>query len=169
MPNYAVSASAKDGTNGSGANTNGTSLVASYNYTTGDPTGAPSDGFALIDTSAIGTDTITAATLYWYHTGYTKTKTNAYSRRIRVGGTAILDTSATPAAAGWHSEALTSGELSLINKTGETGIGFEMNDPGTGFNAWTIQSWDYGDHSRACYLAVTHAAAGGPTKFSVLR
>lgn len=170
MPNYAVAASGKDETLGYGANTNDTTLSIGYTYLLGDPIGSPSTGQALIDTSAIGTDTITAATLYWYHTGYTKTKTNAFSRQISVGASQILNSSATPGGEGWHNEVLTSGEFASINKTGETTVSFGMTDPGTGFNSWTIQAWDYvPTGSRACYLAVTHAPAGGPTRFSILR
>lgn len=167
MPNYPVTASAKDETVGSGANTNGAALVVSFLNSAG---GLNSYGRALIDTSAIGTDVISAATVYWYHDSYSKTKAAAFHRRVQVNGTAVLESSATPAAAGWHNEVLTSGELALINKTGETEIHFEVDDPGSTYDrTWSVAAWDYGDHSRACYLVVTHAAAGGPTKFSILR
>jgi len=168
VPNYAVGASNKDGYTGTdGSSDSATTMLAKFVNSIG-----PNNSYAWanIDTSAIGTDTISAATFYWYHVGYSKTKAASYHRRIRVGGTAILDSSATPAAAGWHNQALTSGQLSLINKTGETAILFEVNDPGDPYDrVWTIQTWDYTGHGRACYLAVTHAAAGGPTKFSILR
>jgi hypothetical protein len=167
VPNYAVGASAKDETVGSGANTTGVDLNAFFSNTLG---GLTSYGKALIDTSAIGTDVISAVRVYWYHVSYTKTKAATYHRRVKVGGSAVLDSSATPAAAGWHSQDLTSGQFSLINKTGETELRFEVDDPGSTYDrTWVVQAWDYGDHSRACYLAVTHAAAGGPTKFSILR
>ncbi len=170
MPNYPVTASNKDGYTGSvGSFDTTTTLIAECVNSLGDPITA--NAWANIDTSAIGTDTISAATLYWYHVSYTKSKSATYHRRVRVGGSAILDNSDTPAAAGWHSEALTSGELSLINKTGDTAIGFEVDDPGSSYDrVWSIQAWDYTPTgTRACYLAVTHAAAGGPTKFSILR
>lgn len=166
MPNYAVAASADDGYTGTTNNTSGDSIVASWTY--GPDTHLT--GFANINTSAIGTDTISAATLWFYHTGYTLTApATTRHRRIKVGGTAILDTTVAAGAAGWKSEVLTAGELALINKTGITAILFEVDDPGAGGRQWSLQSWDYSDHSRACYLAVTHAAAGGPTKFSILR
>ena len=170
MPNYPVAASAKDETIGHAANTTGVILTAKVVNTLG---GLTSYGTALIDTSAIGTDVISAATFYWYHVLYNKTKAAAYHRRIKIdglSGLSLLDSSATPAAAGWHSEVLTSDEIARINKTGDTRIDFIVDDPGGIYDRyWEVQAWDYGDHSRACYLAVTHAAAGGPTKFSILR
>lgn len=167
MPNYAVSASAKDETVGSGANTGGTLLLALWNNSFA----TQSYGKALINTSAIGTDVISAAAFKWYHHDYTKTKAASYRRRITIGGTDILVSTATPAAAGWHSEDLTSGELALINKTGETEVLFNVDDPGsTYFRSWNVRSWDYdGAGGFACYLQVTHAPAGGPTRFSILR
>lgn len=123
---------------------------------------------ALIDTSAIGTDTISAATLYWYHVGYTTNTT--YSRIIKVGVDTILNSTATPAAAGWHSEALTSGELAQINKTGSTLVEFDVGTPGKNkYRTWEIRTWDYSGNAHGAYIAVTHAPAGGPTKFSILR
>ena len=171
MSNYAVSASADDETVGHGASTTGVDLIAKVLNSAG---GLISNGRALIDTSAIGTDVISAATLYWYHVVYTKTKAATFHRRINIDdilvGLSILDSAATPAAAGWHSEVLTPGEIALINKTGYTELFFLVDDPGGAYDRyWEVQSWDYGDHSRACYLAATHAAAGGPTKFSILR
>lgn len=166
-----MNASADDETvadDGSSSST-ATTMTAKFVNSLGYPPGT-SYGKALIDTSAIGTDTISAATFYWYHTAYTKTKAATYHRKITVGGTAILDSTSTPAAAGWHNEALTSGEFALINTSGDTEIRFIVDDPGDPYDRnWSIQSWDYSDHSRACYLAVTHAPAGGPTKFSILR
>ena len=172
MPNYPVTASAKDETIGDGANTNGTTLVAKFLNALG---GLESYGKALIDTSAIGTDVISAATLYWYHVSYTKTKAATFHRRIKIGGLSglsLLDSTATPPAAGWHSEVLTPSEIALINQTGETEIRFIVDDPGSTYDRlWTLQSWDYvPTGTRACYLAVTHApASGGPTTFSILR
>jgi hypothetical protein len=172
VSNYAVNASADDETVGDGATTTGTAMVAKFLNSLG---GVYAYGRALIDTSAIGTDTISAATFYWYHNSYTKTKAASFHRRIKLGtylgGTSILDSTATPPAAGWHSEALTSGELSLINKTGDTEVIFDVDDPGGTYDRlWQIAAWDYvPTGTRACYLAVTHAAAGGPTKFSILR
>ena len=166
MANYAVAASANDGYVGTTNDTAGNELRAEYSVVSGEVTA----GFADIDTSAIGTDTISAATLWFYHVGYTLT-TPALGRRriIRVGGTTILDTTVSAGTAGWKSEALTAGELALINKTGTTRVLFDVDDPGAGGRLWRLQAWDYSDHSRACYLAVTHAPAGGPTKFSILR
>lgn len=164
MPNYAVTASADDGHTGSVNDTSGTTISASWTY----GSDVQTTGFANIDTSAIGTDTISAATFWFYHVGYTLTSpAPSRHRRIKVGGTAILDTTTAAGGAGWKSEALTAGELALINKTGVTAILFEVDDPSSGGRNWQVQSWDYSDHSRACYLAVTHAAAGGPTKFSI--
>jgi len=166
VPNYAVGASADDQTLGDGANTNGTLLVVTYNY----GTTVFSHADATIDTSAIGTDTISAATFYWYHHAYTKTKTNSFHRLITLESTGIFNSSATPGAAGWHSVALDATGIAAINKTGNTMITFSMNDPTSGFNTWSIRSWDYdGAGGYACYLAVTHAPGGGPTKFSILR
>jgi len=167
MALYPVAASNKDETVGSGASTTDPSMLSTYNYTAG----TYSYGRAYIDTSAIGTDVISAATFYWYHQAYTKTKTNAFSRIIRIGGLGFLSSSSNPGAAGWHSQALTAGQFSQINTSGETEIGFDMNDPGVGFNAWTIRAWDYdGAGTYACYFDVTHApASGGPTRFSILR
>jgi hypothetical protein len=166
MPNYPVAASEFDEQLGTGANTTGTEIVASINNLIG----ANSYGYIRLDTSAIGTDTITSATLHWYHVGYTKSKTVGFSRRITVGASVVLDSALTPPAAGWHSEVLDPGELGDINPAGDTLVQFSVLDPGGLENrSWTIQTWDYTDHSRACYLEVAHAAAGGPTKFSVIR
>lgn len=172
MADYPVTASAKDETVSDYGidSTTATTMQANFINSLGSPA-RTSYGKALLDTSAIGTDTISAATLYWYHESYTKTKAATFHRRIKVGGTAVLDSSATPAAAGWHSEALTSGELALINKTGETEVLFDVADPGGSYDrSWAVRSWDNGGAGAyACYLAVTHAPAGGPTKFSILR
>ena len=166
MANYAVAASADDGYTGTINDTSGTTIVAAWTY--GPDTQLT--GFANINTSAIGTDTISAATLWFWHVGYTLTSpAPSRQRRIKVGGTTILDTTVAAGAAGWKSEVLTAGELALINKTGVTNVVFEVDDPGSGGRSWQLQSWDYSDHSRAPYLAVTHAPAGGPTKFSILR
>jgi hypothetical protein len=166
MPNYPVTASADDGYTGTINDTAGTAISAAWTY--GPDTHLT--GFANIDTSAIGTDTISAATLWFWHVGYTLTSpAPTRQRRIKVGGTTILDTTVAAGAAGWKSEVLTAGEFALINKTGVTNVLFEVDDPAAGGRNWQVQAWDYGDHSRAPYLAVTHAAAGGPTKFSILR
>ena len=166
MPNYPVVASADDGYTGTTNDTAGDTFAASWTY----GPDAHLTGFVNINTSAIGTDEITAATFWFYHLGYTLTAPAATRhRRIKVGGTAILDTTVAAGAAGWKSEVLTAGELALINKTGVTAILFEVDDPAAGGRNWQVQAWDYGDHSRAPYLAVTHAPAGGPTKFSILR
>ena len=164
MANYAVAASADDGYTG---NTTGDEIIAQHVYV---PFELHTYGFADIDTSPIGTDTISAATLWFYHLGYTLTApAPTRHRRITVGGTTILDTTVAAGAAGWKSEVLTAGELALINKTGMTHVEFEVDDYTAGGRQWRLQAWDYSDHSRACYLAVTHAPAGGPTKFSILR
>ena len=166
MPNYPVTTSARDGVTGTHPDTTATLLRAEENNSSG----VHNLVFADIDTSAIGTDTITAATLYWYHDSYTKTKAATFSRNVLVGGVNIFNSSATPAAAGWHSEALTGGELVNINKTGDTAIEFSVDDPGsTYFRLWTIRAWDYDSGASACYLAITHAAAGGPTKMTIVR
>lgn len=168
MPNYPVTASVKDETVGTGANTNGTTLAAVIN----NALASSSYGYARLDTAAIGTDVISAATLFWYHDGYTKTKTVAFSRKITIGTATILDSTATPAAVGWHSEVLTAGEFAEINKTGETIVQFLVNDPGgSDFRSWLVRAWDFvPTGTYACYLDVTHApASGGPTRFSILR
>jgi hypothetical protein len=128
------------------------------------------EAYAYIDTSPIGTDVISAATLYWYHVSYTKTpKAETYQRFIGVGASVILDSAATPPAAGWHSHALEAGELASINKTGNTGVWFQVGDPTTQQRYWQIRAWDYSPTGTySCYLAVTHAPAGGPTKVSIL-
>ena len=166
MPNYPVTASADDGYTGTASDTAGGEIVADWDYTLS----SHRMGFADIDTSAIGTDSIIAATLWFWHVRYTLTSpATTQHRRITVGGTTILDVTGVAGASGWKSEVLTEGELALINKTGMTHVTFEVDDPGVGGRIWRLQAWDYGDHSRAPYLAVTHAPAGGPTKFSVLR
>lgn len=167
MPNYPVTASAKDETVGAGATTTGVDMTVSYSTTLG---GTSSTGVANLDTSAIGTDTITAATLYWYHSAYTKSKLGTYNRLITVGGHGVLNSTATPPAAGWHSVALDATAQGYINKTGDTQVIFDVGNANPYDRQWTIRAWDYGGAGAyACYLAVTHAAAGGPTKFSILR
>lgn len=166
MANYPVVASADDGYTGTTNDTPGDSILASWTY--GPDTHLT--GFADLDTSAIGSDAISAATLWFYHLGYTLTSpASTRHRRIKIAGTTVLDTTVAAGAAGWKSLVLTSGQLALINKTGLTQVTFEVDDPAAGGRLWTLQAWDYGDHSRACYLAVTHAPAGGPTRMLILR
>lgn len=168
MANYAVSASADDETIGDGASTTATVMLAHFNY--GVTPATASYGSGRIDTSPIGTDTISAATFYWYHNAYTKTKANAYTRGVWVGGVSILSSSANPGAAGWHSQTLNSTAIAAINKSGYTAFSFTVDDLGSGTNNWQVRAWDYdGTGGSACYLAVTHAPAAGTARFSILR
>jgi len=168
MATYPVASGDKDGTFGDGSNTDGVGLVAKYVYSLGDPP-PNSGGYAYIDTSAIGTDTISAATLYWYHSAYSKSKAAAFSRIIQVGTEVVLNSSATPSV-GWASQVLNSTAIAQINKTGETLISFGVDDPNPYDRTWSVRAWDYDSGTSACYLDVTHApAAGGPTRFSILR
>ena len=167
MPNYAVAAGNKDETVGYSANNTGSQMVAQYSTALGD---VSSLGRAYIDTSPIGTDTITAADLFWYHTSYTKSKLTTYSRLISINGVGILNSSATPAAAGWHSQALDATAIAAINKTGESIIIFDVDNANPYDRAWSIRAWNHVPTGvSACYLRVTHAPAGGPTRFSILR
>jgi hypothetical protein len=169
MANYPVTASNKDGTAGDSHDDTSALLSATQNNDPISP--AYNYAWAELDTSAIGTDVISAATLYWYHSSYTKTKAATYGRVITVGASTILNTAATPAAAGWHSEVLTSGELASINKTGDTTVHFQVGNPGsTYFRTWQLRAWDYdGAGGFACYLEITHAPAGGPTRMTIVR
>lgn len=126
--------------------------------------------YANIDTSPLGTDTVTAARLYWYHANYTKSKGATYRREISVGGTPIMADTGTPAAAGWHYHDLEAGELGSLNHTGVTQIAFGVGYPGVGlYRIWGIRAYEYPTAGAyAIYLSVTHAPAGGPTKTMIL-
>lgn len=166
MPNYTAGASNKDGTTGYLANTTGPYLTAYYEGTLGNN----SAGYALLDTSPIGTDTITAAVLYWYHGSYTIAgKGTTYNRNVNINYTLVFSAS-TSGSVGWNSQVLTAGQYALINKTGETHVGFFVTNPGSGkARTWTIRSWDYSSSTaNTVYLAVTHVSAGGVTKRSII-
>jgi hypothetical protein len=170
MTDYAVGASANDGTGGTGGsapNTTGTILSAEIN------SGLSADtfGWANIDTSAIGTDTISAASIHWVHHGYTKPKAIAFSRLIYVDSTIILDTADAPGiSGGWDSHDLTAGEFSLIDTSGVTAIVFDVADPGgSNYRKWDIRAWDYDGGISDAYLSITHAAAGAPPRTTILR
>ncbi len=136
--------------------------------------GASSQGRATLDTSAIGSDTITAATLHWYtHVDSTKfPKANTWAHAIRIiGGSTIYENTTAKESAGWSSHALTGGELAEINTSGDTEFEFAVGAVGssTYSRLWFLRTWDHtpnGDYS--VYLEVTHAAAGGPTKMTVV-
>jgi hypothetical protein len=167
--NYPVTSSADDWQDGySGKIDNLDELLVQSWWPSEDP--GYDLGYADLDTSGIGTDTISAATLYWYHVNYAKERTLGYQRTITVGSATIFSDTSAPGAAGWHSHALTSGELAQINKTGKTRVSFYAGAGlgSTGYREWTIKAWDYGDHSLAVYLEVTHAPPGGPTKASII-
>ena len=169
MTDYHCTVSADDGQGGTGAHTSGTLNEAEYNRFI-DPA-ASSFAYAHIDTSAIGTDVISAATLHYYCNNNTKfPKTLAHNNYIQISTTTIFST-ASKVPSGWNSHALTSGGLSLINKSGDTFIYWRV---GGGLligetRNWWIRAWDYtptGDFS--AYLAITHAPAGGPTKMTIV-
>jgi len=166
VTNCHVPNSGSDGVTGTYPDTSATVLIAMSNIAVGEYLTAVID----IDTSPIGTDAISAATLYWYHVSYTKTpKAETYQRLISVGSSTILDSTATPPAAGWHSHALEAGELASINKTGNTRVWLQVGDPTIQQRNWQIRAWDYSPTGTfSCYLEVTHAAAGGPTTVSIL-
>lgn len=159
MPNYLVASGDKDGETGSPTPLTGATTMRAYE--------APSLGisywaYATIDTSAIGTDTINDATIYWYQHSYTRSRGTAYSRLIYISGTQIFNSTATPSN-GWGSHALTAGELVLINKVGETNCVFRVTDPGGANNRlWTLRAYEYSPtQTFAPYLAITHTATSG--------
>lgn len=154
---------------GDGASTGTTVMVVQHDNT------LVLESFCRIhlDTSGIGTDTISAATFHWYaHTASTKgPKAATWDHYIEFnsGATFYSNTSAAEPA-GWSSHALTGGELAGINKSGDTVINFMVPDPGSTYGRkWQIRAWDYvpnGDFS--AYLEITHAASGGPTKMTII-
>lgn len=165
METYYVEASADDGTSGTNANTDGDYLVAMNNQSI--TPALVSFGWAFINTNGIPVAaTITAATLHWYHHSYTLSgRGNTYHRQIILsepGGGSILDSSATPPAAGWHSVALDSIRFPAINRTGKTEFRFTVNEPASGMSRlWNVRSWDYGDSNEfAAYLEVEFSLGG---------
>lgn len=126
----------------------------------------------FLDTSGIGSDTITAATLHWYNDSASSKSPKAatYDHRIKFQGGATIYQNTAQEAAGWQSHALTAGELASINTSGDTVFDLFMPAPSAGQSRmWTIRAWDHtptGDYS--VYLEVTHAATGGPTKVSTI-
>lgn len=171
MPTYGVAASNKDGWAGTnGPSTTDTVLRAEQSRLL-DPD-LVRYGWAKIDTSPIGTDEISAATLWWYTESCIKSpKSETFDHYIQIVGGGAIYASTVQEAAGWKSHALGAGELSLINKTGETEIMFAQNLPTLpdGGRTWLIRSWDYTPNGTySVYLVVTHAAAGGPTKMTIL-
>jgi hypothetical protein len=173
MADYKVAASADDGTSGgTNPNTNLSDLEAYYNDALG-PT-SESYGWAQIDTSSIGSDTITAATVYWWNRSYAKTKQASYHQSITISGYEVFDYNGgtMPSVVSWESHALTSGEFQYINTSGVTEIRFYVDNPGSSrYRQWNVWAYDYdGAAGRSPYLAVTHApAAGGSPRVSILR
>jgi hypothetical protein len=169
MAEYHCTASNDDGQAGNDANSNATTMIAEWSLLLSP--NVISSGYANIDTSAIGTDEITAATLYWYTEADIKyPKAETFDKYIKIGSTVVWSSTSIQSA-GWASHALTAGELALINKSGDTAVTFHQVEPTQfqGFRRWTLRTWDYtpnGDYS--VYLVITHAAAGGPTKMTIL-
>jgi hypothetical protein len=82
-------------------------------------------GFGDIDTSAIGTDVISAASLFIYIHSYTATKFVTKTFRITMDdGTYHFIYEGTFTAAGWYEIPLTSDEFAYINKTGDTHMSY---------------------------------------------
>lgn len=166
---FYVGASADDGITGTESNTTSTSLRPEFNNAEGEDS-TLNDAFAYIDTSGIPDgDTITAATLYWYHASYTYTD---YIRRIiSIGGSTpiIFDVTGPAGSAGWHSHELEASELGYINKSGKTNFWFTVDhELGAGeLQLWALRSYNYSGNAHGPYLEVTHSS-GGPTKVSIL-
>lgn len=149
---------------GDGASTTGTTILISDNRITETNSTARVD----LDTSGIS-DTITAATLYWYNDGDSdkSPKAATYDHEIYFynGGTkgAQIYDSTVQELDGLNSHALTAGELSSINTSGDTSFLFEVPAPGASeTRSWTIRAWDFvpnGDFS--VYLEVTTEDAAG--------
>lgn len=167
--NFAVTSSGGDFSYGDNPNTNAVTLTA-YASTVTDPyTG--NIGVADINTSALSGKVIDSATFNWYHVSYSVSPKGLTPQKyISIDGQGSIYSNSSAATAGWKSVTLTAGQLAWINKTGTTRFtfGVDLLALEAQSKTWDVQSWDYGDHSRACYLAVTYHDAG-VTKFSILR
>ncbi len=171
MPAYHCLNSLDDRQLGSGASTTGTTITIQDNNVLALQSTARID----LDTSGIGTDTITAATIYWYNNvASTKHKDATWDHRIyfyngSVKGSMIYQNTTGAEPIGWRSHALTSGELAEINKTGDTLFLFEVPDPGNPLwhRTWVIRAWDFVPNGTfSVYLEVTHAS--GATKVHMI-
>jgi hypothetical protein len=119
-------------------------------------------GFGDIDTSAIGTDVISAASLFIYIHSYTSTKFVTKTFRITMDdGTYHFIYEGTFTAAGWYEIPLTSDEFAYINKTGDTHMIIGVSSPGAlKQRIMNVRAREYvteGNYSM--YMNITHAPA----------
>jgi hypothetical protein len=116
--------------------------------------------YLKIDTSGIGTDEISSATLYFYIHGYTFSGRPAPARTFFavIDGTYNIG-SGTHVSNGWYSLALDSTAIGYINKTGTTDIYLAVQDPSRGYaRSMEVRAKEYtGDYE--AYLEVKHVPA----------
>jgi hypothetical protein len=168
MANYPVSAGADDWYDklvdgvGNTKYEGTTTLYAGWNRTI--TPWSRDDASADIDTSAIGTDTISAATLNIYLHSYAASKGTSQTYYVRIGsGSSYQVVHSGTFSAGWLSINLAS-YLANINKTGVTRVLVSTDDPGNvKFRALQVRAYEYGS-SNQIYFDITHApAASGAT------
>ena len=166
-----VLAGADDYEVGDGASSTDTTLNP-YDYNEGEQNRV---GIAKIDTSSMDSgSTINSATLYWYHDSYTKSKSEVFTRIIQfytTGSTydAILSSSATPPAAGWHSQSIDSGDFAELeayhNANDELQFRFSVGATSATYNRnWLIRSYEYdGSGGSSAYIVIDYSAASTPS------
>lgn len=123
-------------------------------------------GGARLDTNISG-GTVTGATIYWYDHSYVKSKNTTYQGTVLIrpddlGFTEVY--SFTSWSTGWKSHALTSGELSEINTTGNTELRFSVDEPSfLESRNWNVRAYEYtptGTYS--AYIVIDYSLSGLP-------
>lgn len=116
---------------------------------------------ADITTSGIGTDTISAATLYWDESSYQASSrvSKTYNIYQVQGSTTVKIATYTFGTAAVRSLVLNSTQLGYINKTGKSRFQIDVDDPGTfKLRILNIKAYET-SQANAMRLSVTHAPA----------
>jgi hypothetical protein len=131
-------------------------LTMTYQTDAGGTPTTVSNGYAIMETSgptATGA-TITAVTLTWYHSGYTRIGTDTISNSVYLWDGSgynvhAYTTAAAPASPRYITTALTSAaQLACISVSGgtSTAVKFTVRQPVTnpGNNTWTVNAYESG-------------------------
>lgn len=123
------------------------------------------NAYADVDTSSIGTDVISSATLYLNEYDYSvvgRGVAKTYRVRIWTGSNFVTLTngSLTFTTATTRSIVLTSTEIGYINKTGKTSFSIQVDDPGAGCSRIFRCNAYETSQATALRLNVDHAPAG---------
>ena len=126
--------------------------------------------FSDIDTSVIGTDTITAVDFYWYQDSYNRSGIQSTYKLLTTDPPLAIMDDTTTRANGWSSYSFSAGEFSVINKTGKTYIIFSVGTVGKlyEYRSWNVRTYEYGSNNDP-YLVITHGPSGGPTRMTILK